>query len=86
MKWEQCEILRDDYEATGEVGGGIYRAWVGYGVMPDAWKSKVQWWPGGFYYVAFNGTLTDVVMAQLWAEAAMLQLQRIAERLGEVKA
>jgi hypothetical protein len=84
MNWKHA-FIHDDFEAEGEVDGGFYRAWVGYGVLPYAWKARVQWYPTPFYYVASNGALPDAVTAQIWAEAALLQLRRVAEQLGEVK-
>lgn len=84
MKWESG-FIHDDFEAEGEIDGGTYRAWVGYGVLPYAWKARVQWWPAPYYYVASNGSLPDAVTAQIWAEAALLQLQAVAKQLGDTQ-
>lgn len=81
MVWTDGVIV-NERESRGPVDGGTYRALVMYDYVRKAWIGTVDLYLDGYHYVATSLVHGDVPTAQIWCEAACLQLQRIHERLG----
>lgn len=85
MTWTDDDPFVGEADARGYVDSGTYRALVMQDYGKGKWLGTVDLFLIDHHYVATCRACVDRTEAKLWCEASLLQLQHIADRLGELR-